>query len=80
MSSGAMQNLMTNDSDKLEITTINLHQIWAAPVRIILVLTLIGLELDFFPTLAGILAVVISMPVQSTVIKRIGTSLVCIDQ
>eukprot|EP00897_Mesotaenium_endlicherianum_P001433 jgi/Mesen1/1317/ME000013S00812 len=63
-SSGQVVNLMSNDVKRFDELFFFFHYIWASPLELLTVGLLIGFELGWAPAVAGILILVLLIPLQ----------------
>ncbi|KAF5810680.1 putative ABC-type xenobiotic transporter [Helianthus annuus] len=69
IASGKITNLMTTDSESLQLVTQSLHTLWSAPFRIILALVLLYQQLGVASILGSFL-LVLTFPIQTLVVSK----------
>ena len=70
-SPGKMVNLVSNDTENLQRTCQNMNTVWSAPLRIIVAIVLLYMELSW-AALVGFSLLLISVPLQREFVKRQG--------
>ena len=71
MSTGAIVDLMSNDSQRLNNITGYIHILWSGPFQIAVALGMLLFLLGIFPTLAGLLYMLFLIPVNSFFLKKL---------
>ncbi|KAL7750103.1 hypothetical protein RI367_004618 [Sorochytrium milnesiophthora] len=68
---GKVTNIMSTDTNRIDLVTPYLHMLWSCPLQIILVLALLISELGV-ATLAGFGLMVLFLPINGMVMRKLG--------
>ena len=70
MSTGAIVDFMSNDAQRLNNITTYFHILWSGPYQILLALIMLYTLLGALPTLAGLIYMLLLIPVNSVFLKK----------